>query len=149
VISRWIALALLGPLTLGCNPPPVEVDLAVPADRVRVPGGGFVMGSDEGASSNRPAHLVLVADFYIERTEVTQAAFLRYVEATGGTPVAWRRENLASGPDLPAAGILWREADAYFQWHGLRRPTEAENRTRSSGPHRTISLPLRSEAPIV
>ncbi len=52
---------------------------------VWVPGGEFTMGWDgpEGRYDERPAHRVEVDGFWIDETEVTNAQFRKFVEATG------------------------------------------------------------------
>jgi len=48
-----------------------------------VPGGEFVMGSDHHYPEEAPTHRVSVAGFWIDRTPVTNAQFLKFVKATG------------------------------------------------------------------
>ncbi|MCA8968755.1 MAG: formylglycine-generating enzyme family protein [Planctomycetes bacterium] len=54
-------------------------------DMIRLPGGTFVMGSDSalGGPDERPPHRVSVDAFWLDRHEVTNAQFSRFVEATG------------------------------------------------------------------
>jgi len=52
-------------------------------DMVFVPGGTFIMGSDDGSPSHQPEHKVLVADFYIDRWPVTNAEYKRFADDTG------------------------------------------------------------------
>jgi sulfatase modifying factor 1 len=56
---------------------------------VWVPGGRFRMGT-EVTSDARPVHEVEVDGFWIDRTEVTNAEFARFVAATGYVTVAER-----------------------------------------------------------
>ncbi len=60
---------------------------------VLVPAGEFIMGWDgpEGRPDERPAHRVRVSGFWIDRTEVTNAQFRAFVEATGYVTTAERR----------------------------------------------------------
>lgn len=52
---------------------------------ILVKGGEFEMGAtdDEGRRDEYPAHPVRVDDFYIDATEVTNAQFKKFVDATG------------------------------------------------------------------
>jgi sulfatase modifying factor 1 len=56
----------------------------------RIPGGSFVMGSDHHYIEERPAHLVNVSPFWMDRTTVTNAEFARFIDATGYVTVAER-----------------------------------------------------------
>jgi formylglycine-generating enzyme required for sulfatase activity len=64
-----------------------------------VPGGGFVMGSDAHYPEERPAHRVHVAAFGMEAHPVTNAAFRRFVVATGHVTVAEQAPDPAAFPD--------------------------------------------------
>jgi formylglycine-generating enzyme required for sulfatase activity len=50
---------------------------------VWVPGGAFTMGADDGHPDEAPARRVEVEGFWLDRFPVTNAAFARFVEATG------------------------------------------------------------------
>ena len=56
-----------------------------PAGMVWIPGGEFMMGSNdrEVSPAERPAHRVRVDGFWMDETDVTNAQFSRFVEATG------------------------------------------------------------------
>jgi formylglycine-generating enzyme len=60
--------------------------------QVRVPGGTFRLGDafDEGydADGERPVHDVLLDDFHVDATTVTNAAFASFVKATGHVTTA-------------------------------------------------------------
>jgi len=58
---------------------------APPSGMVWIPGGEFTMGTDSELAwpDERPAHRVLVAGFWMDRTEVTNAQFRAFVAATG------------------------------------------------------------------
>ncbi len=53
------------------------------SDMVRVPGGAFTMGSNDGAPDEQPIHDVRVNEFWMDRTEVTNAEFGKFVKETG------------------------------------------------------------------
>jgi formylglycine-generating enzyme required for sulfatase activity len=84
--------------------------VARPPGMVWVPGGEFTMGSGdpEAGRNERPAHRVRVDGFWMDVTEVTNAQFRRFVEATGylttaDRPVAWGqlRKELPPGTPKP------------------------------------------------
>ncbi len=58
---------------------------AAPAGMVWIPGGEFTMGSDDpdALPAEHPAHRVRVDGFWMDETDVTNAQFRRFVEATG------------------------------------------------------------------
>jgi iron(II)-dependent oxidoreductase len=86
-------------------PPPAGMPVA-PAE-VLVPGGAFVMGTDDDPwayDNERPAHEVHVGPFWIDTAPVTNAAYREFVDAGGyaeprwWTPAGWdwrRRDGLA------------------------------------------------------
>ncbi|MBX3448867.1 MAG: formylglycine-generating enzyme family protein [Planctomycetaceae bacterium] len=86
-----------------------------PPDMVWIPGGEFVMGSDSEQAwpDEGPPHRVRVDGFWIDETEVTNARFRVFVEATGYVTTAERaptvEEILAQSPPgtpAPPADIL-------------------------------------------
>jgi formylglycine-generating enzyme required for sulfatase activity len=68
------------------------VHAADPLDMVWIPGGEFIMGTDDEKSmpNERPAHRVHVDGFWMDATTVTNAEFAKFVEATGYKTVAER-----------------------------------------------------------
>jgi formylglycine-generating enzyme len=56
---------------------------SVPAGMVWIPGGEFTMGNDRALPTERPAHRVRVDGFWMDETDVTNAQFRKFVEATG------------------------------------------------------------------
>ncbi len=53
------------------------------SDMVRVAGGNFEMGANDGAHDEQPKHNVTVNPFWMDRTEVTNTEFARFVKETG------------------------------------------------------------------
>lgn len=98
-------------------------------EMVLVPGGEFLMGDDE-SSDAAPVHRVRVPPFHIDKTEVTNAEYLRFCEATTHPlPEFWGMDVFRSGPDFPnhpVVGVSWGDAVEYAAWRGARLPTEAE-----------------------
>jgi formylglycine-generating enzyme required for sulfatase activity len=54
-----------------------------PPGMVWIPGGEFTMGSDAAYPAESPAHRVRVDGFWMDETDVTNAQFREFVEATG------------------------------------------------------------------
>jgi formylglycine-generating enzyme len=79
-------------MTPTTGPPPAK-------DMVWVPGGGFLMGSEDFYQEERPVHRVEVDGFWIDAHPVTNAEFRRFVKATGHVTVAERPPDPADYPD--------------------------------------------------
>ena len=86
-----------------------------PAEMVWIPGGEFTMGTDETESyaPEKPAHRVRVDGFWIDKTEVTNAEFAKFVQATGYVTTAERKpdweelkKQLPPGTQKPADDVL-------------------------------------------
>ncbi|MFA5899586.1 MAG: formylglycine-generating enzyme family protein [Hyphomicrobium sp.] len=71
------------------------------AGMVQIPGGAFVMGSDQREPEERSTHLVRVDGFYMDSHEVTNAQFERFVDATGYVTRAERGPDASQHKGLP------------------------------------------------
>ena len=58
-----------------------------------IPGGEFLMGSDNAYPEEAPAHRVRVDGFWMDRFTVTNAEFERFVAATGYVTLAEKPAN--------------------------------------------------------
>ncbi|MEK7767458.1 MAG: SUMF1/EgtB/PvdO family nonheme iron enzyme, partial [bacterium] len=122
------------PLTglLGISPSPDIIISSptgqTPVDMVFVPGGDYEIGTDSGPLFSRPRHRVRVRAFSLDRTEVTNAAYLRFVTRTGNPPPShWKGGRYPDGEDAhPVVHVTWFDALASARWAGKRLPTEFE-----------------------
>ncbi len=91
-------------------PAAVPVDAppgAAPApDMLWIPGGTFRMGDERFFPEERPVHTVTVDGFWMDRYQVTNRAFARFVEATGYLTVAERPPNPADYPGAPPENLV-------------------------------------------
>ncbi len=86
-----------------------------PDDMVWIPGGEFMMGSDDDMSrrNERPAHLVQVSGFWIDPAPVTNVQFEQFVDATSYATLAERqpeweelKKQLPAGTPRPDDSVL-------------------------------------------
>src|SRR5262249_43349329 len=86
-MKRTLLLLLLGAVAFSATVAVVRsVERAgAPSGMVWIPGGEFTMGTDAdlGWPDEKPAHRVRVAGFWMDQTDVTNAEFREFVEATG------------------------------------------------------------------
>lgn len=98
------------------------------APMVLVPAGDFMMGSDKGDEDESPVHRVHLNAFYIDKFEVTNGRFARFVDAIQSEP-PWGfadKETPIADADRPVRWVNWMDATSYCLWVGKRLPTEAE-----------------------
>jgi formylglycine-generating enzyme required for sulfatase activity len=121
-----------------------------PGDMVLVPGARHRLGGDGDA----PAREVELSGFLLDRHEVTNRQFARFVAATGHRTTAeeqgggwvyrggerdwlwvrgadWRHplgpeSSIAGGEDYPVVLVSWHDAETYARWAGKRLPSEWE-----------------------
>ncbi|OQC41025.1 MAG: Serine/threonine-protein kinase pkn1 [Deltaproteobacteria bacterium ADurb.Bin058] len=109
---------------------------------VRIPGGSFNMGSNDGDIDEKPVHRVTVPTFEMSKTAVTFKQYRACVSAGGCKPAhvndgtcrvwngsEWVDGTLPSsfqGDDQPVVCVNWDQAQAFARWAGGRLPSEAE-----------------------
>ena len=103
---------------------------------VYVPAGEFEMG--DGQDSSCPPHRVTLSAYWIGVYAVSNAQYLKFVEATGhqaADDARYREPKLA---DHPAVNVSWDDARAYAKWAGCALPTEAQWENAARGPQGLI-----------
>lgn len=87
-----------------------------PQGMVWIPGGEFSMGANQPPDMNqvgmnathdaRPIHRVYVDGFFMDKTDVTNAEFARFVKATGYVTVAERKPRQEDYPTAPPENLV-------------------------------------------
>jgi formylglycine-generating enzyme required for sulfatase activity len=143
-----------------------------------IPGGTFEMGTDaadvarlrqvfgvrraEVFSSEVPRHTVTLSPFYIDRREVTNAQFKKFLDRhpvwrpanvparlhNGNYLKHWRGGAYPAGrADHPVVNVSWYAAVSYCRWAGARLPTEAEWEYAARGGLAGRAFPWGDETP--
>ena len=116
-----------------------------------IPGGRFLMGSDDGQDDERPIHEVEIDAFEIAVCPVTQRQYAEFLDATGhASPRDWPTSIVVE--DLPVTGVSWIDAAAYCAWRTaagdpVRLPTEAEWERAARGTRTGARYPWGDEIP--
>ena len=88
-----------------------------PVEMVELKGGCFKMGSESGASAEKPIHEVCLKPFKMDKYEVNQSAFQTTME---------HNPSRFKAADQPVESVTWHEAEEHCKKSGKRLPTEAE-----------------------
>lgn len=75
-------------------------------DMVWIPGGTFTMGSDDFYPEESPAHKVTVDGFWMDKYNVTNIEFKKFVDETGYKTVAERPLNPADYPGVAQEALV-------------------------------------------
>ena len=102
-------------------------------EMVLVPTGPAILGA--GLPTGLPGPAPYEVDgFWIDRFEVTNTDFAKFVAATGHAPAMFSDDDAFNGADLPVTGINWADANAYCEWADKRLPSEIEWEKAARGP---------------
>ena len=135
---RIVPYILLGALLLSptsMSPLLAQETISQPdsVDMVVIPAGPFIRGSreGEGRSDEFPRRKIHLKAFAIDKYEVSNARYLKFVKDTNHKPPF---NVYGEGPladvqgigNLPVVQVTWHDAVDYCFWAGKRLPTEAE-----------------------
>ncbi|MGN6217135.1 MAG: SUMF1/EgtB/PvdO family nonheme iron enzyme [Solirubrobacterales bacterium] len=119
----------------GAEPVPDEPEM------VRIEAGEHEVGAPPRGfayDNERPRHVVELGAFEIDRTPVSNGAYVEFMRDTGAeAPMYWEREGegwvdttrgrrAAIDPGQPVIHVSWNQADAFARWAGKRLPSEFE-----------------------
>src|SRR5690349_6530642 len=118
-----------------CTILPAVAQTAAPEGMVLIPAGKFWMGRafamylDSGDLQARdkmddpPANNVYVDAFYIDKYQVSNSDYVKFIKATGArAPWHWPEGKIPEGQEkYPVANVNWFEATEYCKWAGGKR----------------------------
>ncbi len=99
---------------------------------VFVPGGRFLMGSEDGRADERPLHEAEVRPLHVGRSPVTNMQYAWFLSTGRAPEPPWWKDPDFWDPEQPVVGVTWFEAMAYCVWleetlgGRWRLPSEAE-----------------------
>ncbi len=94
-------------------------------DMVYMPGGSFLMGSNE-VREEAPEFETFVEPFYIDKYPVTVEQYEQFLAETGHAESKYWRDPEFDGPRQPVAGATLDDALAFAAWAGKQLPTEKQ-----------------------
>lgn len=99
-----------------------------PEGMMAVAAGSYTIGRNDADPLEKPEHKIDLPAFFVDRTEVTNAAYKKFVDATNHKPPSnWTGAKVPDRRDnFPVTGITWQDAADYAAWAGKRLPSEAE-----------------------
>jgi iron(II)-dependent oxidoreductase len=93
---------------------------------ITIDGGPFIFGRDDGSENERPQQVVVMPTFEMNRTEVTNAQYRHFVEATGHRSAFYASHPVLGLDDHPVVGVSWSDANDFCVYYGLSLPSERQ-----------------------
>jgi serine/threonine-protein kinase len=124
-LAAIVIYLLVKPEQTVSEPPPSTA----PPGMAFITGGKFVMGRNDGAPDEGPAHEVEIKSFFLDIQEVTNQEYKKFVDATGrAAPRHWKSNGsyFPNEDGYPVTHVTWDDAASYAAWAKKRLPTEAE-----------------------
>jgi formylglycine-generating enzyme required for sulfatase activity len=126
LFALCMLILVVGCSSLNSRQPDSYIDPVTGMEFTLIPGGCFQMGNlwGKGDPNEEPVHRVCLDDYYLAKTEVTQA---QWQKVMGENPSYFQ-----NGETLPVETVSWNDANAFLkklsQNHEqpFRLPTEAE-----------------------
>lgn len=112
-------------------------------EMVLVPKGKFRMGSNNGEKDESPEHIVLLNDYYIDKYEVSNHDYLKYINKTSSKfPISWGNKMITKDKlNLPVQ-VTFYEALRYAKWAGKIIPNESYWEKAASGTKKYTSIDI-------
>jgi iron(II)-dependent oxidoreductase len=106
-----------------------------PNEMVLIPAGKFIRGTNERLADEGPQHEVELPAFYIDKFEVTNLQYKKYIDSAGRrAPEHFEARMYPEGKaDHPVTFVDWYDAKRYCEWAGKRLPTDMEWETAARG----------------
>ena len=115
---------------------PLAVNVKDGSVLVHVPEGEFEMGSAEGkgSSDERPKHRVKLSGYWIGVYAVTNAQYVKFMQATGHRAPDGEDHKQSGKAEHPVVNVSWDDAQAYAKWAGCELASEAQWERACRGP---------------
>ncbi|GEM_PF-1981754 len=98
----------------------------LPDGMIEVPEGRVAVGAAKGPPPEVPGFEFTHSRFFLDRAEVTVAAYVQCVQAGECTPTTGRLDGSPPSGDKPVTAVTWLQAQSYCNHVGKRLPTENE-----------------------
>lgn len=96
-------------------------------EMVLIPEGKFYFGCDTGDRDEYPEQLIFLPSFYMDRHEVSNGDYFRYMKSTRApAPRSWDGKLFDGARAAYPVLATYNEALGYARWAGKRLPTEEE-----------------------
>ena len=133
-VGGWLVLKSKTTTGPGKTNPPEGPEVTIKPELVDIPAGTFQMGRNDSLPTEGPAHQVTVNGFSMDKHEVTNAEYARFVsEANHAPPEQWGSIKPPVGEEkLPVSNVSYQDAIDFAEWRSkrdgvtYRLPTEEE-----------------------